>query len=49
MTKSPAPDNDPSVERRETEVQDSGMIKEWEWLCTPSWTSAVTSEAACLG
>lgn len=49
MTKSSALDSDPSVERRETEAQGSGMIKEWERLCTPSWTSAVTSEAVCLG
>lgn len=49
MTKSSALDSDPSVERRETEAQGSGMIKEWERLCTPSWTSAVTSEAVCFG
>lgn len=45
---SPALDNDPSVKSRETELQSSGMIKEWERLYTPCWTSAVTSEAACL-
>lgn len=48
MTKSTALDNDLAVRRSEAEVQGSGMIKEWERLCTPSWTSAVTSETDCL-